>query len=142
MISTFPKGSRIFHADHGEGTVTLREKEAIGINFDNGDVGAYGSSFFARFPGAIVKRGAPDDGDRTKHYKHSPLKAAGIDTSDIPEATEEWFKQARVVSRKRGGVEKAADGAVNPTTAAAQEAGISIEDRIHLDVTGHLPEDF
>jgi hypothetical protein len=108
MIDTLTKGSRVFHAEHGVGTVTLREKQAVGITYDSGSIGGYGSAYFDRFPDMIIKR--------------CGVCSRRLDVKDEPQSLD-------------------CGGDCRGCVMAAEE-GLSIEDRMHLDVTGHLPEDF
>lgn len=102
-ISQFKVRSRVVHFVYGGGTVVLRETDpvrrsvTVGIRWDTGLQGAYGSAFWDRWPDLIKL----DD---------APPTAADLPFTEI------------------GPME--------------DQDALSIEDRVHLDVTGHLPEDF
>lgn len=53
-IKGFILGSYVYAAHvHQQGKVVLRDRENVGVRYDNGCVAVYGASWFAIFPGVI-----------------------------------------------------------------------------------------
>lgn len=164
MIGTFTKGSRVLHAQNGEGIVTLRDKGLVGISFENGCVGTYGSAYFERFPANIINLTvAPKkswelcvyDGSRPVRcahcedgWRHAVGNCVLCGLGPAPGKVDKPVTYAEMVAALASvGVD--AKATPEPTVVrkryrrpVLKEAELSIEDRAHLDVTGHLPEDF